>query len=411
MKYFCFKLLFLGLFFLCLSSCATYQSKVQLSRALIQDGRFKDALTNLKPLADQPSNDQLIYMLDYATALQIAGEYAESNKYFHLADKFAEIQDYASISLESGSFLFGEEMVQYKGEDFELILINAMSAINYLNLGDLENALVEVRRLNEKLKKYRIEAKRKFTENALALYLSGIIYEATRNWDDAVIAYEEAYQVAPYYEPLWEDLVRSNLRAKRTEAYKKWKSQFPQVVEKSWWRDSNLGEIVIIYQNGWGPRKDFRPDNMRYPMMYPIWSSQSNLNIEVVSKSSGNSLSDLTIKGENELFSVDKIAVSSLNDQYASLIARRIGGVIVKEVVAERIRKENQLLGDIALIAMYASDRADLRQWSTLPKAFRIYRISTPPGEYLLKINGEIKQSPVQVRSGGKVFVTERTFN
>ncbi len=396
---------------LLISSCATYQGKVRIARSLLQEGRLSDALAQLKPLADQPGNDQLVYLLDYATALQVAGDYAESNKYFLAADKFADIQDYTSLSLETGSLLTGEEMVQYKGDDFEVILINAMTAINYLNLGDLDDAMVEVRRLNEKLRRFRLEAKRKFTDNALAIYLSAIIYEANKSWDDAAIAYEQVYKIDPSYRPLHEDLIRSNVRARRWDAVKKWKDTFPEIGEKPEWKDTKQGEVIVIYQQGWGPRKDFRYDNMRYPAMYPIWSSVFNVNPELGPLNSNQPLNSVHFKGQETLFDVDRVAIASLEDKYLSLVARRIGGAIVKEVVADRIRKENRLLGDIALLAMYASDRADLRQWSTLPKTFKIYRASVPPGDYQLKIDGEEKSSRLIVKPGGKVFVSHRTFN
>lgn len=393
-----------------LLSCATYQGKVTAARNLIQNGQFTEALVQLKTLADEPSNDQLIYILDYATALQISGSYAESNKYFQKADKFADIQDYTSLSLESGSFLFGEEMVQYKGEDFEVVLINAMTAINYLCLGDLDNAMVEVRRLNEKLRRFRLEAKRKFTDNALAIYLSAIIYEANKSWDDAAIAYEQVYKIDPSYRPIREDLVRSNIKARRWDAVKKWKALFPEVVEQPQWKNDKLGEIIVIYQQGWGPRKNFRYDNMRYPAMYPVWSGKLSITPSVYSLVDKSPNVVAPFRGEETLFSVEKIAISSLEDQYASLIARRIGGAIVKEVVAERIRKENRLLGDVALLAMYASDRADLRQWSTLPRTFKVYRLPLPAGEYKLDIDGIEKVKKIKLKENEKFFFNHRSM-
>jgi hypothetical protein len=379
-----------------------------VARNLIQQGQFTEALQQLKVLADEPGNDQLVYMLDYATALQMAGNYEESNKYFLKADRFADIQDYTSLSLETGSFLFGEEMVQYKGEDFEVVLINAMTAINFLNIGKLDDAMVEVRRLNEKLRRFRTEAKRKFTDNPLALYLSAIIYEANKNWDDAAIAYEQVYQIAPGYPPLREDLIRANLKARRWDAAKKWKESFSEVVEKAEWTDTKNGEVVVIYQQGWGPRKGFRPENARYPMMFPIWSDESEPRFQLLKINDQDTNVSVEFRGRETLFDVDRVAVASLEDQYASLIARRLGGAVVKNVVAERIRKENQLLGDLALIAMYASDRADLRQWSTLPKAFKIYRATLPAGDYTLQMGFGEKSTRLRIKPNGKVFVSLR---
>lgn len=406
------KLILIVATLLGLVSCATYQGKVATARNLLQNGQFTEALAQLKTLADEPGNDRLIYLLDYATALQITGNYTESNKYFLMADKFADIQDYTSLSLETGSFLFGEEMVQYKGEDFEVVLINAMTAINFLCLGDLDSAMVEVRRLNEKLRRFRLEAKRKFTDNALALYLSAIIYEANKNWDDAVIAYEQVYKIDPNYRPLREDLIRANVKARRLDAVKKWKAAFPEVVEQSSWKNDKNGELIVVYQQGWGPRKNFRHDNFRFPMMYPVWSGKLSINPKAYSLNTNAKVgSDLEpFKNDETLFSVEKIAINSLEDQYAALVARRIGGVVVKELVAQRIRKDNQLLGDIALLAMYASDRADLRQWSTLPRTFKIYRLPLPPGEYRLEIDGVEKNKSITLKPNEKFFTTYRSL-
>lgn len=404
------KLILVIVALLGLVSCATYQGKVARARTLLQNGQFTEALAQLKVLADEPGNDRLIYLLDYATALQITGNYTESNKYFLMADKFADIQDYTSLSLETGSFLFGEEMVQYKGEDFEVVLINAMTAINFLCLGDLDSAMVEVRRLNEKLRRYRLEAKRKFTDNALALYLSAIIYEANKNWDDAAIAYEQVYNVDPSFRPLREDLIRSNIKARRWDAAKKWKAAFPEVIEQSSWKNDKSGELIVVYQQGWGPRKNFRQDNFRFPTMYPVWSGKLSITPKAYPLNIENASPLGPFKNDETLFSVEKVAIASLDDQYAALIARRIGGVVVKEVVAQRIRKDNQLLGDIALLAMYASDRADLRQWSTLPRTFKVYRLPLPPGEYRLEIDGMEKNKSITLKPNEKFFTTYRSL-
>lgn len=402
---------FLPLIALGLVSCATYQGKIGTARTLLQNGQFTEALSQLKALADQPGNDQLIYLLDYATALQMNGNYTESNKYFLQADKLADIQDYTSLSLESGSFLFGEEMVQYKGEDFEVVLINAMTAINFLCLGDLDSAMVEVRRLNEKLRRFRLEAKRKFTDNPLALYLSAIIYEANKNWDDAAIAYEQVYKIEPHYQPLREDLIRSNLKAGRMESAKKWKAAFPEIKEDISWKNNKISEIIVVYQQGWGPRKNFRPESFRYPAMYPVWSAKLNITPKLFPLMNSVPLSTVeSFKNDETLFSVERVAINSLEDQYASLIARRIGGAIVKEVVAEQIRKDNRLLGDIALMAMYVSDRADLRQWSTLPRAFKIFRLPVPAGNYRLEIDNKEKINNLNLKPGEKFFITHRTL-
>lgn len=406
---------------LILLSCATYQGYVDSARNKIQNGQWQEAIQLLEPLALKDSNDQLVYLLDYATTLQMASKYQDSNKYFIQADKLSDLKDYTSLSRETGAFILNEEMVQYKGEDYEIILINAMTAINYLMLNDLDSALVEVRRLNEKLNRFRMEAKRKFTDNAFALYLSGIIWEASRKWDDAYISYEAAYKLAPHYQQLKEDLLRISKKAKRMEQYKIWKDTFSDISEVNWMEDSKKGELIIIYEKGWVPRKNFRPDNFRYPKMFPVWSRTQGISVKVFNSKNESSFDDSSIRYRQEpLFSVEKMAIQSLEDQFASLVGRRIVGAITKNVLADQVRQKNEALGLLTNIVLHASDRADLRQWSTLPSGFQIVRIPLDEGEYNISIQGrdsgytstnESWNNPVKIISGKKVFQMIRSLH
>src|SRR5690606_4792390 len=146
-------------------------------------------------------------------------------EWFQKADKLSDLQDYISLTRQAGSLLLSQELVQYKGEDFERLFINVMSAINYLMLGDLEAANVETRRLNEKLNYYRIEEKKPYEQNSFAFYLNAHIWEANRNWDSAYIDFKKAYELNPEFEYIKEDLVRSAYNARRMDEYAKWSKQ------------------------------------------------------------------------------------------------------------------------------------------------------------------------------------------
>ena len=60
-------------------------------------------------------------------------------------------------------------------------------------------------------------------------------------------------------------------------------------------------------------------------------------------------------------------------------MAKRIAGMVAKESRAEsRFPKKNEGLGFAYLgVAMHASDRADLRQWSTLPETVQAAHLCT----------------------------------
>ena len=94
------RFLFLCIF---LSGCATYQSKVERARTLLESHDAEKAIGLLKPLAKEDGKDQLIYIFDYATALQIAGKYKESNQELMAADRMSDRKNYLSVSRFGGS--------------------------------------------------------------------------------------------------------------------------------------------------------------------------------------------------------------------------------------------------------------------------------------------------------------------
>ncbi|MEZ4870788.1 MAG: hypothetical protein R2827_00810 [Bdellovibrionales bacterium] len=369
-------LLTLFIFFL---GCATYQGKVNKARQSMENGNYSQAAMELEKFAWKVSDDQLIYLLDYATALQLEQKYQESNKALLIAEKIAEIQDYTSLSREAGSLLLNEGMVQYKGDPFEKVMINTMLAINFLMLNDLDAALVETRKINNMLYLYKKEGKRDYEQNEFAHYLAAMIWEQDRKFDDAYIDYKAAYELNPNIKYIKEDLIRVAFLSRRMDEYKKWKAEFPEVKfnENSW--KNRDGELIVIYQQGWGPRKRARPDNHRFPKLFPVYNRTQGASIFIDGKA---------VENTGLAYDVEDAAIRTLEDDYGRLVAKRMAGVAVKAVAADQIRQKNEGLGELAWLVMNIADQADLRQWSTLPQTFQIARIRLKPGQYKLKIQG-----------------------
>lgn len=399
---------------LLVSGCASYQSKVDEPRRLMQEGKHAEAAEKLRPLAEKQNDDQLVYLFDYGTALQQAGKYKESNEVLIKADKLSDVQDYTSLSREAGSILLNEGLVQYKGDDYEKVMVNAEIAMNYLMMGNTEEALVEARRLNQKLYKYKFEAKKNYEQNPFAFYLSALMWEAEKNVDSAYIDYNNTYKVNPDIPYLREDLIRAAKNAQRPEELAKWKKQFPEVKMDPRWKDKNYGEVVLIYQQGWGPRKFPNPEFTSLPKLYPTsnFTKKAKLVVDIGKK---------PIEEETQkILSVQDVAIKTLNDQYAGLIAKRVAGMAAKAVVADQIRQKQGILGDLAYIGMTLADRADLRQWSMLPESFQVAKLFLPAGEYKIKVVGltgenaptgeEMDFGTVKVQPRKKTFLAWRSF-
>lgn len=176
-------------------------SAAALIEAARQDGKYGD-------------KDRLVYFLDAGFLNHYAGRWESSNQKLELADIAAEELFTKSISRAASSMLLNDNVLEYAGEDYEILYSDLISAMNYMELGDYEGAFVEIRQANLKLNNledkyakaarelergspddtarididYDIE-KVRFHNDAFARWLSMHMYAAEGKWDDANIDY------------------------------------------------------------------------------------------------------------------------------------------------------------------------------------------------------------------------------
>lgn len=391
-----------------------YNNEMTKVRSRMTAGEAREVAAELEKKADTPGDNQLLYMLEYGTVLQAAGDYKKSNQYFLKADDLSDVKDYFSISRQMGSILLNQGMVQYPGEDYEKVFINAMVAINFLGMGDYENAMTQVRRLNEKLYKYRFEAKLKYEQNPFAFYLGGLLREEEKDWDNAYIEYEGAYKNNPNIEYLKKDLVRIAYKARREEALKKWQKQFG-IKEDRWNKDD--GEIVLIFQQGWVAYKRPNPNFVRVPKLYHVPSQTKAALVEATAVGDKRKT---YVEDTQLITSLFEVADKTMDEQYAGIVAKRVAGIVAKEVVADQIRQKDAALGAIAQIAMHVSDQADLRYWATLPETLQIAKLRVPKGSYTVNVEGLMSMDAktgekarfenVKVKPGKRTFLIWRAY-
>ena len=416
------KFLILHLSLFSFLGCASYLKQADQTKDYLRAGQYDAALNELKTKAESPGKDQLMYLLDYATTLQIKGDYKASAQAFQAADKLVDENDYHSVTQVLGATLGSEEMIQYKGESYEKFLINSLNAINYLMLGDYYNALVECRRINNKISAFKMEGRDPYELSSFARYLAAIIWEADKKYDDAYLEYEGAYKLDSSIPFIQTDLIRSAQLSQKYDLVKKWKKEFDYKdlgSELNPVKDKSLGELVVIYQQGFGARKVPRYDSPRFPMLRTEYSQTAAAQVEVMTIE-GDSQTSKAITKTRVIYDIDSMAIKTLDKDYAALVARRIGGVVAKAVVSDQIRQKNQLLGNLAWIAMNVSDRADLRQWSTLPAKIQMSRIYLKPGSYKVRIKslnfndsetGDHELvTDVIIKPGQKAFVNYRSL-
>ncbi|MGE4232791.1 MAG: COG3014 family protein [Bacteriovoracia bacterium] len=332
-------------------------------------GNYSEAASKLEKGAKEDGVDQLVYLLDRATALHFAGRYDESIKDFQLADRISEIKDYTSISTEAATLVTNERIKPYTGEDFERVLISQYLALNYLMLDNTEDALVECRRVNHKLRLMITEGKRKYKLNPMALYLSAMIYESIGEWDDAYIDYQAVYKLIPDFFYLRRDLYRLAWKTRNVQDIEKWSIEFDLSEEekKDIKKRFSEPEVIFIVENGFSPEKRPNPAWNAIPKFYPKYSPYHYAHVLLDGKETADT---------HSLFNVENAAIENLEEKFGGILAKKLAGVAVKLVVADQVEERvDPLAGALLRLGMFVADQADLRSWTTLPKDFQVTRL------------------------------------
>jgi hypothetical protein len=384
------------------AGCSTYQTKIEPARQALAQGRHQEAVSLVEPLARPESKDQVLYTLDLATALQGAGKFRQSAEAFERAARLADKADYISVSRTAGSLVLAEEVQQYKTESYERVLLHALNSLNFLALNDWEGAQVEVRRIHQIVRREAANGRKADLGDGFATFLAGLIWESTGQWDDAAIAYENAHRALGDQPVLLEALVRATLRSQRSEKFAALKRAHPEVAIRVERESRSSAHVFVLRLAGWAPRKAPNPVEPRFPELRSVpWSDPWQIRAGIESQKTDVVLSTV--------LDVDQIARRALQEDALKLIGRRLSGVVAKEVLADQVSQRDPALGLVTSLLLHASDRADLRQWSTLPAQFQLARLVVPAGNVQMRIEGHDDVS-LTLKPNERRFVVVRDY-
>ncbi|MFD2146604.1 COG3014 family protein [Mucilaginibacter antarcticus] len=250
-----------------LLGCATYNERITLYYQNVHAGNYKQAEKTLdgNSLIKKPRN-RLLYLIEKGRVSHLNGQYDVSNRYFNEAD---QLLDQGLGGAADGAVgVFVNSMSQtYKGEDFEKFMIHYYKALNYVYLNKTEDAIVEARRITlqaqQQTDKFNNKDNR-YSNDAFSLTLQGMLYESVSDINNAFIAYRNAAEVylkAPdqtWYGitiplTLQQDVIRTaRLNGFNTEA-EEFERKFGITYSQP--SPSEGGELVVFWENGLAPVK------------------------------------------------------------------------------------------------------------------------------------------------------------
>ena len=403
---------------LALGGCASDRYLANRGHELFRRREWTQAAAAFGAEAAKPGANQVLFLLDQATALFAAHKYDEAIPVFLQAEKLTEIKDYTSISEEVGTLVTSGNVRGYKGEDYEKVLVNVYLALSYAAVGKLEDAQVEARKINLILYRMIHDGKRNYEESPFARYFAAMLWEADRNWNDAYIDYKKTWELDPAFPDIGRDLIGASKKMGFTDELQKWKAQFPEA--KPRWEHgqqepvrgvSSDGELVAVFEKGLSPVKVPRNDeNSSLPRYMVRYSEVGSARLKINGETAGTFVPALDIT---------KTSTRYLEDRIGRMMAAKVAGIAVKGALAVGVAKlsKSEDLGQLAFLALLLSDRADLRSWRTLPGELQMARVPLRAGTYDVEIevlgwSGEVlrKESfpKVEIKTGQKKFIVGR---
>ena len=390
------------------------------------------------------NEDYLLYLMDLGMTLHFAGQYAESNTYLDQADQMVEELYTKRLHDEVAAVLINEGALPYRGDPYEQVMINVIKALNFALLQNLPEALVEARKIDHRLNVLNDSVDRdRYREDPFARYLTGVLYEAFGDLNNAFIAYrkaEEGYRLAQAWsgvalpDILKQDLLRVVRALHLEEDYQQYRQAFPNIPNPEP-IPSSMAQLFVVSYNGRGPTKEdisldvplsfealqlaainnyglgggIRRTRGRDALLYGIQGQIVRVALpRLVPHPSPVAYSTLDAKQPGShyemkterVYDVGATAKKNLDDQFPMLMVRAAARGALKYGAAQGIGQgfrssvngnEAQWVGflatAIATMFVIASEEADIRSWQTLPGEIQIGRLWLPAGEYSITMN------------------------
>jgi hypothetical protein len=436
----------------------------------------------LGPLLESGPKDALIRQLTAGLFLHRLDRYAESNVALQEAERLAQERYTKSITQNIGAFIVSDNVLDYYPSALEWSMIHYYGMMNYLQLGDVDGALVEARKANSLLRRYANDNPgRSFTNPAAVQYLAGMLQWAAGEDNDAMVSLRQSLAAYEEYEerfgsvppaPVVVDVVRV------ADAL-----GFADVAEDARERylgdtdvgsaSRSTGELVVLIENGFiahrAEQKLYIPvlqeekdsvlhgdaesamvaaarvlvrtlivmnELSRQGIDYPrhedgviIATAGSAVGLELISlawpsyRLEARRADDVRVSVDGErsftptlLQDLSAVAVRDFEETKPTIMLRMVARGLLKEAAVTMAEAAGEdaagevggFLGRVASRAVTsATERADTRNWSTLPAELLLARFHLPPGQHTLRISFEglhgsrhLLEFDVEIRAG-----------
>lgn len=403
-----------GLCLSCASSVLTdYPDDAWIGLDAFQHGEFSYAADEFSYLEGTRGSNEFLAHAEAGMALHVGGDLEGATEEWlaalRVVEGFGERPTISGRSVSEGalSMIVNDKTMPYDGEGFEVVLLHAFLAWDYLRLGKLDDAMVEVKR------GYEFE---QFEEdrygdtpgmNRFGRFVAALAQDIDGQHGEARIDLERLAAEIPEHPAVKYSVARNKrLRSgKRAEELKK--SEIVVVFEVGRMPEKVAEEITYNTKRSFGRISVPRFGNAPLP--------QGQLQVQVGEQRKGR-----TVSLENVL----QVGRRNLDDRIgwvtAKALARSAAKTIIVDEVAEKAEEKHGdwagvLVGLAGSMLNTMTESADLRSWLTLPTDIQVLRASVPPGEHRVIVRGgkgrtELDLGIYSFEAGKPVLITVRAL-
>lgn len=419
----------------CACGAPSLRYKYQVNQ-LVAQGQFEQAASAVQSQARKAygKKDGLLYALDRGVLLHDAQHPQESDVFLSQAQQQITDLYTKSISANFSRVVINDLMTPYYAANYETALTFFYRALNFLQQQDVMSAAVEARKAVFFLDHLRVSKKNGYNDDPFVQYVASLIFESAGELSDARIARQNAvnaYQKRGW--PVPQFTVPAHVGELGEVILFHYVGQIPlkksQTIQLAWHKAlafanapvEDGGAISPEVQNAVYAGLTGSAITVAIPVLeeqtYAVQSSQVQVN---GIRGAMYPASDLT-----ELITQD------LDEKMPGIWFRLATRAVLKRVAAVQARhaidgsedgKHYNSAGHLAemLVSLLgaATEKADTRQWFTLPARIYMTRVFVTPGPQNIQLllqdkNGNIIGTHtfenVIVRKGERIFLHHRT--
>jgi len=390
-----------------------------------------------------PKKEDLLWTLQLGTLERLRQNLRESNNYFDKSEEMLNFFDYQNTTTDSvAAIAVNENIIPYLGEEYDGIMVNTYKALNFMALGESDQARIEFnraldrqRRAKEKFAKeieklqkeldkeqekegsqakknvdnpeidklitdrypglYEFEAYPDFV-NPFTTYIAGVFFNLVGDHSKAVTFLKESYGMVSDNDYVAQDLAVTE-----------------QVLDG---RAELKDTVWVIFENGMGPVKQearidiplfIASDQVKYfgialPRLVFREQAYPYLSIKAGDKSYNTQI----------VANMDRVVQTEFNKDFKGILTRAIMSATAKVIAQYALNKDDdsspKIVSLLATVYSYATTAADVRIWTTLPKNFQVARFHIPPDRLITIAPPGGESFPVEIPACKNAFVYVR---